>query len=178
MPLPKSAMCHSFLFSQYLLLLSHYIVSSSFWPHGLQHARLPCPPLTPRACSNSCPSSQWCLPTITSSVVPFSSCPQSSPAAGSFPVSQFFPSHAKVLELQHQSFKRIFRAGFLWDWVWFHLLAVQGTLKGLLQPFNLNHQFFDAQPSLRSNSYIHIWLLENHSFNYIDLCRPSDVSAS
>ena len=63
----------------------------SLWPHGLQHARLSCPSLTPRACSNSCPSSRWCHPTISSSVVPFS-CLQSFPASGSFPVSQFFAS--------------------------------------------------------------------------------------
>ena len=61
-------------------------------PHGLQHPRLPHPSPTPRACSNSCPSSQWCHPTISSSVVPFSSCPQSFPASGSFPKSQFFTS--------------------------------------------------------------------------------------
>ena len=61
-------------------------------PHGLQPARLPCPSPTPRACSNSCPSRRWCHPTISSSVVPFSSCPQSFPASGSFSVSQFFAS--------------------------------------------------------------------------------------
>ena len=64
----------------------------SLWPRGLQHARPPCPSPTPGACSNSCPSSQWCHPTISSSVVPFSSCPQFFPASGSFPVSQFFAS--------------------------------------------------------------------------------------
>ena len=62
------------------------------WPHGLQHARLPCPSPTPRACSNSCPSSRWCHPTISSSVVPFSPCPQSFPASGSFPMRQLFAS--------------------------------------------------------------------------------------
>ena len=71
---------------------SHSAGSYSLCPHGLQHARLPCPSLTPRAWSNSCPSSQWCHPTISSSVVPFSSCPQSFPASGSFPMSQFFTS--------------------------------------------------------------------------------------
>ena len=65
-------------------------MSDCLRPHRLQHARLPCPSPTPRACSNSCPSSRWCHPTISSSVVPFSSCLQSSPASGSFPVSQFF----------------------------------------------------------------------------------------
>ena len=71
---------------------NHSVVSSSLWIHGLQHARLPCPSLPPGACSNSCPSSQWCHPTISSFVVPFSSCLQSFPASGSFPMSQFFAS--------------------------------------------------------------------------------------
>ena len=71
---------------------SRSVMSDSLWPHGLQHARLPCPLLTPRACSNSCPSSQWCHPTISSSVVLFWSCPQSLQASGSLPMSQFFAS--------------------------------------------------------------------------------------
>ena len=65
-------------------------MSDYLQPHGLQHARLPCPSPIPRACSNSYPSSQWCYPTISSSVIPFSSCLQSFPASGSFPMSQFF----------------------------------------------------------------------------------------
>ena len=68
------------------------VVSDSLWPHGLQHARLPCPSPTPGAYSNSCPSRQWCHPIIPSSVVPFSACPQSFPASGPFPMSQFFAS--------------------------------------------------------------------------------------
>ena len=71
---------------------SHPVMSNSLWPHELLHTRLPCPSPTPGACSNSCPSSQWCLPTISSSVVPFSSCLQSFPVSGSFPMSQFFTS--------------------------------------------------------------------------------------
>ena len=67
-------------------------MSNSLWPHGLQHTRLPCPSPPPRACSNSCPSSWWCHPTISSSVASFFSCLQSFPASGSFPVSQFFTS--------------------------------------------------------------------------------------
>ena len=67
-------------------------MSDSLRPHRLQHARLPCPSPTPRACSNSCPLSRWCHPTISSSVVPFSSCLQSFPASGSFTMSQFFAS--------------------------------------------------------------------------------------
>ena len=78
------------------------VVSYSLQPHGLQYTRLPCPSPTPRACSNSCPLSQRCHPTISFSVIPFSSCPESSPASGSFPMSQFFHQVAKVLELQLQ----------------------------------------------------------------------------
>ena len=71
---------------------SHSVLFDSLWLHGLQHSRLPCPSPTPRACSNSCPSSQWCHPTISSSVIPFSSCLQSFPASGSFQMSQLFES--------------------------------------------------------------------------------------
>ena len=71
---------------------SRSVVSNSLGHHGLQHARLSCPSPTPGACSDSCPSSRWCHPTISSSVVPFSSCLQSFPASGSFPMSQFFTS--------------------------------------------------------------------------------------
>ena len=83
--------------------LSHSVMSNSLWPHGLQHARFPCPSPTPRAYSNSFPSHPWCHPTISSSVVPFSSYLQSFPASGSFPMSQFFNQVAKVMEfrLQH-----------------------------------------------------------------------------
>ena len=67
-----------------LLLFSRSVMSYSWWPHGLQHARLPCPSLSPGNCSNSCPLSQWCHPIISSSVIPFSSCPQSFPASELF----------------------------------------------------------------------------------------------
>ena len=78
---------------------SHSVVSNSLGPHGLQHARLPCPSPVPRACSNSCPSSRWCHPTISSSVVLFSSCLQSFPASGSFQMSQFFPSGGQSIRV-------------------------------------------------------------------------------
>ena len=68
------------------------VMSDSLQPHGLQQARLPCPSPTPGAYSNSCPLNQWCHPTITSSVTPFSSCPQSFPASGSFPINRLFTS--------------------------------------------------------------------------------------
>ena len=101
------------------------VMSNFLQPHEFQHARLPCSSPTPRVCSNSCPLSRWCHPTVSSSVVPFSSHLQSFPASGSFPINQFFASVAKVLELQlqHQSFQWIFRTDFLRiDWL--DLLAV------------------------------------------------------
>ena len=73
-----------------LTQFSHSVVSDSLWPHGLQHARLPCSSLYPRVCSNSCPLSQWCRLTISSSVALFSSCPQSFPVSGSFPMRRLF----------------------------------------------------------------------------------------
>ena len=74
----------------YILLFSHSVVSDSFRPHGLQHARVPGPSRAPRVCSNSCPLSWCCRPAISSSVAPFSSCPQSFAASGSFPMSRLF----------------------------------------------------------------------------------------
>ena len=81
-----------FWWRESLVQFSHSVMSDSLWSHGLQHARLPRPSPTPRACSNSCPSSWWCHPTISSSVIPFSFCVQFFPASGSFPMSQFFAS--------------------------------------------------------------------------------------
>ena len=74
-----------------LLLFNHSVMSDSLWPHGLQHARLPCPLLAPGVCSNSCPLSRWCYPTISSSATVFSSCLQSFPASQSFLMTHFFP---------------------------------------------------------------------------------------
>ena len=111
-------------------------MSNSLRPHELQHARPPCPSPTPRVHPNSCPLSQWCHPTISSSVVPFSSCPQSFPASGSFQMSQFFTSGGQrtgvsastsVLPMNTQDWLISFRMD------WFDLLAVRGTLKSLLQ---------------------------------------------
>ena len=75
-----------------IVQFSHSVVFGSLWPHGLQHARPTCSSPTPGVYSNSCPLSQWCHPTISSSVIPFSSCLQSFPASGSFQMSQFFAS--------------------------------------------------------------------------------------
>ena len=112
---------------------SRSVVSDSLRPHESQHTRPPCPSPTPRVHSNSCPSSWWCHPAISSSVVPFSSFPQSLPASGSFPISQIFAwggqsigvsAAASVLPTNTQDTFRM-------DWL--DLLAVQGTLKSLLQ---------------------------------------------
>ena len=90
-----SSLCQSTLSVQF----SRSVVSDSLQPHEPQHARPPCPSPTPRAYPNSCPLSQWCHPIILSSVVPFSSCPQSFPASGSFPMSQFFASGGQRIRL-------------------------------------------------------------------------------
>ena len=117
---------------------SHSVVSYSLWPHGPQHTRPPCPSPTPRVHPNPCPFSQWCHPTISSSVIPFSFCPQSFPASGSFPLSQLFASDgqsirvsslASVLPMNTQDWSPL-----RMDWL--DLLAVQGTLKSLLQHHN------------------------------------------
>ena len=106
-------------------------------PHGLQHARPPCPSPTLRACSDSCPLSRWCHPTISSSVIPFSSCPQS-PASGSFPISQFFTSGVKywsfTFSISPSNEYSLGLISFRMDWL--DLLAVQGTLKSLLQHYS------------------------------------------
>ena len=131
-------------------------------PHGLQHARLPCPSPTPRVHPNPCPSSRWCHPAISSSVVPFSSCLQSFPASGSFPMSWLFVSDV-------QSFGASISASVLamniQDWFplgWTGFISLQS--KGLSRVFSnttvQKHQFFDTHPFLWSNSHIHTWLLE------------------
>ena len=128
------------------------VKSSSFSPHGLQHARLLCPSLSSRACSNSCPSSQWCHPTISASVILFSSCLQSFPASGSFPRSQFFASgdHRIVASASASVLPMNIR------------ISLQS--KGLSRVFSnatvQKHRFFDAQPSLQSKSHTRTWLLK------------------
>ena len=141
--------------------------------HGLQHARLSCPSPTPRACSKSCPSSWWSHPTISSSVIPFSSCLQSFPASGSFPVSQFFASggqsigalaSASVLPMNIQDWFPLGLTG------WISLLS-----KGLSRVFSnttvQKHQFFGTQLSLWSNSHIHTWLLGKAQLWLEGLCH-------
>ena len=118
--------------------MSFYPCKADTAEAGLNHARLPCPSPSPGACSNSCPSSQWCHPTISSSVVPFSSCPQSFQHQGLFKWVSSSYQVAKILEfqLQHQTFQwtpRRSPKGLIFRMDWLDLFAVQGTLKSLLQ---------------------------------------------
>ena len=107
-------------------------MSDSLRPHSLQHARLPCPSPTPGACSNSCPLSQWCHPTISSSVIPFYFCLQSFPASGSFQMSHFFASGGQSFSFSiSPSNEYSGLISFRMDWL--DILVVQRTLKSLLQ---------------------------------------------
>ena len=158
---------------------SRSVVSDSLRTRGLQHARLPCPSLTPGACSSSCPLSWWCHPTISSSVSPFSSCLQSFPASGSFPMSQFFTSGSQSIGVSASASVLPMN---IQGWFPLRLTSLNSLLsKGLSRVFSnttvWKHQLFSAQPSLWSNSHICTWLLENHSFKYTDLCQQSDVPA-
>ena len=151
-----------YLLKNWICVGCYSVVSDSLRPHESQNARPPCPSPTPGVYPNPCPSSQWCHPTISSSVVPFSSRLQSFPVSGSFPMSQFFTSGGQstgasastsVLPMNIQD--------------WFHLeltglISLQST--GLSRVFSnttvQKHHFFGAQFSLWSNSHIHTWLVE------------------
>ena len=160
-----------------LLLFSHKVVSNSLQPHRLQHARLICPPLSPRVHSNSCPLSWWCDLTISSSATAFSFCLQSFPASRSLPMSQLFtsggqsigaPDSAIDLPIYIQGW---FPLGFI---DWFDLLAIQGS--SLAPELESNNSlalnpFYG--PTLTS---VHDYW-KNHSFDYTDLCWQNDVSA-
>ena len=148
-----------------LIVFSHFsrsVVSNSLWLHEMQHARPPCPSPTPRAHPNRCPLSQWCHPTILSSVVPFSSCPQSFPAAGSFQMSQLFAWGGQIIGISASTSVLPMN---IQDWSplgWTGWISLQS--KWLSRVFSnttvQKHQFFRAQLSLQSNSHMHTWLLE------------------
>ena len=139
---------------------SRSVMSNSLQHHESQHTRLPCPSPIPGVHSNSCPSSRWCHPAISSSIVPFSSCPQSLPVSGSFPLSWLFTWGG-------QSTGASASASFLpkntqgWSHSeWTSCISLQS--KGLSRIFSNNtivqkHQFFGTQPSSQSNSHIHTW---------------------
>ena len=154
-------------------------MSDSLWLHGLHHARLPCHSPTPRAYSNSCPLSQWCHPTISSSVVPFSSCPQSFPASGSFQMSWLFAlggqsigvsASALVLPMNIQDW-------FPLGWTGWILCSPKDSQESSPKPqfksINSSVLSFLYSPTLTS---IHDYW-KKHSFDYTDLCWQSNVSA-
>ena len=135
------------------------VVSNYLQPHGLQHTRPPCPSWTLRVYSNSSPSSRWCHPAISTSVVPSSSCPQLFPASGSFPMNQLFTSGGQCIGVSAS-------ASFLpmntQDWFpsgWTGWISLQS--KGLSRVFSnttvQKHQLFSTQLSSQSNSHIHTW---------------------
>ena len=161
------------------MLFNCSVVADSLQPRRLRHARLPCPSPTPRAYPNSCPLSGWCHPTISSSVIPFSSCLQSFLTLGSFQMSQLFTSggqsigvsaSASVLPMNIQDWFPLGLTG------WISLQS-----KGLSRVFSnttvWKHLLFSAQPCLWSKiTCIHDYW-KNHSFDYTYLYQPRDVSA-
>ena len=141
---------------------SHSVMSDSLWPHESQHARPPCPSPTPGVYPNSCPSSQWCHPAISFSVVPFSSCPQSFSASGSFPMSQLFTwggqsigisALASVIPMHTQDWSPL-------GWTGWIFLQTKGLSRVFSNTTVQKQQFFSTQLSSQSNSHIHTWLLE------------------
>ena len=145
------------------LLFNRSVVSNSLQPHGLQHSRLPCPPLSAGVCANSCPLSDgWCHPTMSSSVTHFSSCPQSFPASGSFRITQIVTSGGQsigasaspsISSMSSQSWFLLWLTGLI-------SLLSEGLSRVFSSITVRKHQFFGAQPSLWPNSHIHTWLLE------------------
>ena len=141
---------------------SHSVMSDSLRSQESKHARPPCPSPTPGVHSNSCSSSRWCHPAISSSVVPFSSCPQSLPASGSFPMSQPFAwggqsigvsASASVLPMKTQDWSPL-------GWTGWISLQSKELSRVFFNTTVQKHEFFRAQLSLYSNSHIHIWLPE------------------
>ena len=141
---------------------SHSVVSDSSRPRESQHARPPCPSPTPGVYSDSRPSNQWCHPAISSSVIPFSSCPQSLPASESFPVSQLFAwggqstgasALASFLPKKSQGWS-------LSEWTSWISLQSKGLSRLFSNTTVQKHQFFGTQLSSQSNSHIHTWPLE------------------
>ena len=161
-------------------------MSDCLWPHGLQHARLPCPSLSPRVCSSSYPLSRWCYLTISSSVASFSSCPSIFPSIRVFSNEsaphirwpKYWSFRFSISPSDEYSGLISFRTD------WFDLLAVQGTLKSFLQHHSSKAAIFDTQPSLWSNICMVFFMItsvydcwKNPNFDYADLCWQSDVSA-
>ena len=147
--------------------ISRSVVSDSLRPHELQYARPPCPSPNPGVHSDSRPSSQWCHPAISSSVVPFSSCLQSLPASESFPMSQIFTwggqstgdsTLASFLPKKSQDLSPS-------EWIGWISLQSKGLSRVFSNTTVQKHQFFGAQPSSQSNSHINTWPQETHNLD-------------
>ena len=161
---------------EYSVQFSRSVVSNSLRPHESQHARPPCPSSTPRVHSDSSPLSQWCHPAISSSVVPFSSCPQSLPVSETFPMSQLFAWGGQSIGVSALAsfFPKKSQGWSPSEWTgWISLQS-----KGLSRVFSnitvQKHQVFGTQLSSQSNSHIHTWQRENHS---LDIFWQSNISA-
>ena len=138
------------------------VMSDSLQPHESQNTRPPCPSPTPEIYRDSCPSSQWCHPAISSSVFSFSSCPQSLPASGSFPMSQLFirgdqsigvSASTSVLPMNTQDWSPL-------GWTGWISLQSRGLSRVFSNTTVQKHQFFSTPLSTQSNSHIHTWSLE------------------
>ena len=172
-----------FLITHLIYLLSvqfsHSVMSDSLWPQGLQGAKLPCPSSTPRIYSNSYPLGRWCHPTISSSIVPFSSCLQSFPASGSFPMSQFFASDGQSIAVSASA--SVLPVN-IQDWFPSGRMVESPCCPRDFQESSPTPQFksinslslrFLYSPTLTS---IHDYW-KNHTFDYKDLCWQSNASA-
>ena len=161
---------NDFYFLLYILILlfyhsvkfSHSVVSDSLWPHEPQHTRPPCPSPTPRVYPNSCPLSRWCHLSISSSVIPFSSFPQSFPTSGSLQICQLFASGgqsigvsalASVLPKKSQDWSPLGWTGWIFS-------LSKGPSRVFSNTTVQKHQFFATQLSSQSNSHIHTWPME------------------
>ena len=141
---------------------SRSVTSDSLWPRGLQQTRPPCPTPTPGVYSNSCPFTRWCHPSISPTVLPFSSVLQSFPASGSFSMSQFFASGSQSIGVSASASVLRMNIQDWFSWGWTGWISLQS--KGLSRVFSnitvQKHQFFGTQLSLWSSFHLHTWLLE------------------
>ena len=178
---PKNKVCHCFyyfpIYCHSSVQFSHSLVSDSLQPHELQHAKPPCPSPTPGVHPNSCASSRWCHPAISSSVIPFSSCLQSLPASESFQMSQLFAWGGQSIGV---SALASFLSKKSQDWSpfgWTGWVSLQS--KGLSRVFSnttvQKHPFFGAQPSSQSNSHIRT-LFPDH-FLAVSISFSDDTAA-
>ena len=151
-------------------------MSNSLQPHGLQHSRLPCPSLCPEVCSNSCPLSQWCHATISSSAALFSFCPQSFPASRSFPVRQLFTSDGSIIGTSASVLPMYIQSWFpvgLTDLPCFPRESQESSPTPQFKSISSSVLSINYSPAL--TSILDYW--KNHSFDYTDLCPQSNLSA-